>query len=101
MTKTIQFAKFGSIDPKKVKTAVYNRIDFELPEWLWDKIDSSFGECWNEEIGLRGWVHEGQIEKFIHKKLHNENIIFDYSKIERIVKIIYDYIEMSGGFLDD
>lgn len=101
MTKTIQFAKSGSIDPEKVKTAVYNRIDFDLPEWLWDKIDSSFGECWNEEIGLRGWVHEGQMEKFIYKKLQDESILFDYVKIERIVKIIYDYIEMSGGFLDD
>jgi hypothetical protein len=101
MTKTIQFSKSGSIDPEKVKTTVYNRIDFDLPEWLWDKIDSAFGECWNEEIGLRGWVYEGQIEKFIYKKLQEENILFDYSKTERIVKIIYDYIGMSGGFLDD
>ncbi len=100
MTKTIQFAKSGEIDPEKVKNAVYNRIDFDLPEWLWVKIDNAFGECWNKEIGLRGWVHEGQMEKFIYKNLQDENIMFDYSKIEQIVKIIYDYIEMSGGFLD-
>lgn len=101
MTKTVQFAKTGEIDPKKVKSAVYNRIDFDLPDWLWDKIDNAFGECWNEEIGLRGRVHEGQIEKFIYKKLQDENILFDYAKIERIVKIIYDYIDMSGGFLEE
>lgn len=34
MTKTVQFAKSGEIDPEKVKNAVYNRIDFDLPEWL-------------------------------------------------------------------
>lgn len=60
MTKTVQFAKSGEIDPAKVKSAVYIRIDFDLPEWIWDKIDNAFGECWNKEIGLRGWVHEGQ-----------------------------------------
>lgn len=101
MTKTIQFAKSGYIDPDKVKIAVYNRIDFELPDLLWDKISNAFGECWNNEIGLRGWIHEGQIEKFIYEKLKADNILFDFQRIEEIVQIIFDYIEMTGGFLDE
>lgn len=100
MAKTVQFAKSGEINPEKVKNAVYNRIDFELPEWLWVKIDTAFATCWNNEIGLRGWVHENQIETAISKKLKQENIMFDYDKINRIVKIMYEYIEMTGGFLD-
>ena len=34
MIKKVHFAKSGEIEPKKVKNAVYNRIDFDLPEWL-------------------------------------------------------------------
>jgi len=101
MSKIIKFAKDGFIDPEKVKSAVYNRIDFDLSENIWENIDFAFGECWNNEIGLRGWIHEGQIEKYIFKYLQTQKILFEYSKVERIVKIIFDYISISGGYLDD
>jgi len=100
MPKTIPFSKSGVIDPEQVKAAVYNQIDFELPQWLWVKIDQAFSECWNNEIGVRGWVHEGQLENYIYNSLHEQNIMFEYVKIVQIVKIIYGYIEMSGGFLE-
>lgn len=99
--KVIPFANEGIIDPPKVKNAVYNRIDFELPEHIWLKIESAFAECWNERIGIGGDVYENQIENYINQKLKEGNTIFDTEKTRQIVKIIYDYIEMSGGFLDD
>ena len=101
MSKTINFSNDGQIDPMHVKAAVYNRIDFELPEETWEEIDNGFAECWNNEIGIRGWIHEGQIEKFIYNYLKEKKIIFDYPKIEQIVKIIFDYIKMTGGYLKE
>ena len=101
MAKSILFSNRGEINHQKVKNAVFNRIDFDLPESIWDEIDNGFRICWNEEIGLRGWIYEGEIEKSIGKYLKNQKILIDYDKIEKIVGIMLDYIEMSGGFLNE
>ena len=101
MEKIIRFSNEGEIDPLKVKIAVYSRIDFALPESFWDEIDNGFRICWNEEIGLRGWIYEGEIEKSIGNYLKNQKILIDDDKIEKIVGIMLDYIEMSGGFLNE
>ena len=52
MGKVVKFSNDGKIDPDRVKIAVYNRIDFELPEDLWNKIDSLFAQCWNTRLDL-------------------------------------------------
>jgi len=99
--KTIRFSKEGGISAQNVKESVYSRIDFELPEHIWNEINAAFADCWNNVIGVTGWVHEGQIEKYIYDQLKSKRILFDYDKIERIVKIMYDYISMTGGWLED
>ena len=101
MTKIIAFSNEGEIDPEKVKKAVYSRIDFNLPEGVWDEIDNGFRNVWNDDIGLRGWIYEGEIEKSIYSHLKSCKILIDFDKIENIVGIILDYIKMSGGFLED
>ena len=101
MTKIIAFSNGGEINPEKVKNAVYNRIDFNLPESVWDEIDNGFRNVWNDEIGLRGWIYEGAIEKSIYYHLKSCKILIDFDKLEKIVGIILDYIKMSGGFLED
>ena len=85
MGKVVSFSNKGQIDPTKVKVAVYNRIDFELPQNYWEEIDDAFRECWNVEIGIRGWVHERQIEDYIYNHLKIMGIIFEYEKVERVV----------------
>jgi hypothetical protein len=97
----IKFSKEGTISAKKVKESVYSRINFELPEQIWNEIDYAFGECWNNVIGITGEVNEGQIENYIFNHLKKQRIIFEFEKVEKIVKIIYDYITMTGGWLDD
>lgn len=101
MTIVIAFSNDGEIDPEKVKNAVYSRIDFNLPEDVWDEIDNGFRNVWNNEIGLRGWIYEGVIEKSIHNHLKSCKILIDLEKLEKIVAIILDYIRISGGFLED
>jgi len=101
MEKIIRFSNEGEIDPQKVKNAVYSRIDFALPEIFWDEIDNGFRICWNEEIGLRGWIYEGEIEKSIGNYLKNQKILISDDQIEKIVGIMLDNIEISGGFLNE
>ena len=101
MPTIINFSNKGEIDPEKVKQTVYNRIDFELSELLWDEIDTAFRDCWNNVIGLRGYIYEGQIEQQIYSHLKSRKIIIDYEKVEIITKIIFDYISITGGLLDD
>ncbi|MEI6822782.1 MAG: hypothetical protein WCL51_12680 [Bacteroidota bacterium] len=101
MGKEIKFSNDGELDPEKVKIAVFNQIDFALSEYVWSEINNAFSICWNDEIGIRGWIYEGQIEKSIYNYLINQKILIDYDKIEKIVEIILDYIKITGGFLKD
>ena len=100
-TKTVCFSKSGEIDPERVKQAVLSQINFVLPENIWNEIDTAFGECWNNEIGIRGWVHENQIENYINEHLRKKKILFEYEKIEIITKIIHEYLKKIGAYLDE
>jgi hypothetical protein len=101
MAKTINYSNEGEIKSSKVKIAVYNRIDFDLPENLWYKIDNLFAEYWNDIIGLRGVIYENQIEQYVYNGLKKERIIFSYDKVAKIVGIIHDYIKMTGGYIKE
>ena len=100
-SKTIIFSKSGEIDPEIVKQAVYSQINFVLPKDIWDEINTAFGECWNNEIGIRGWVHENQIENYIDEHLRKKKILFEYAKIETITKIIHNHLENISAYLDE
>lgn len=89
------------IDSGKAKRAVYNRIKFELPNYLWNEIDTAFGDCWNNVIGMGEYIYEGQIEQHIYNHMKSRKIIFEYEKVEIITKIIFDYMWMTGGLSDD
>ena len=88
-------------DPRQAKRAVYNRIKFELPNYIWDEIDTAFGDCWNNEIEMGEYIYEGQIEQHIYNHMQSRKIIFEYEKVEIIAKIIFDYMWMTGGLSDD
>lgn len=90
-----------TISPKRVKMAVYNRIDFELSEEFWEEIDTAFAECWNEVIGYGNDVYKETIVGYIVGHLKRKRIMLSVDKVDRIVGIILDYIKMTGGFLDE
>lgn len=90
-----------TISPKRVKMAVYNRIDFELSEEFWEEIDTAFAECWNEVIGYGNDVYKETIVGYIVGHLKRKRIMLSVDKVDRIVGIILDYIKMVGGFLDE
>lgn len=90
-----------TISPKRVKMAVYNRIDFELSEEFWEEIDTAFAECWNEVIGYGNDMYKETIVGYIVGHLKRKRIMLSVDKVDRIVGIILDYIKMVGGFLDE
>lgn len=91
----------GGIDSSKVKRAVYNRIDFPLPESTWEVIDHAFGDCWNNIIGMGGDIYFDKIFDFVDKRLKENRLLLLSNNLARILTIMLDYIEMTGGFLDD
>ncbi len=91
----------GSINADRVKVAVYNRIEFELPIIIWEAIDTAFSNYWNDVIGFGNYVNFEETVNYIDHQLKKKKIMFSYGKLEHIVNIIYDYIEMTGGFLDE
>lgn len=90
-----------SIDPGKVKKAVYARIDFPLPESTWEAIDHAFGDCWNNVIGIGGDIYFDQIFDFVSGHLKKRHILLFPDNLARVLTIMLDHIEMTGGFLDD
>ena len=98
--KTRSLFKNGHINQDNVKSAVFNRINFPLTNKIWKEIDKAFGRCWNKEIGLGGVVYEDFIVQYIYEALVKKKILFEYSRIDKIVEIILDYIKMTGGFMD-
>lgn len=93
--------KENMISPEQVKKAVYNRIDFKLPEEIWEEIDEAFGVCWNKVIGFGNEVDPEFVVDFIAAHLKKKHILLGFEKVKDIVSIILDYIEMTRGFLDD
>lgn len=91
----------GVIDRNRVKIAVYNRIKFDLPIAIWKVIDTAFGDYWNNVIGFGNYIDVEETVNYIDNQLKKKKIMFSYGKLEHIVNIIYDYIEMTGGFLDE
>lgn len=89
------------IDPDKVKKAVYNRIDFELSEDIWEEIDEAFRQYWNNVIGKFGEIGPYGTVNFIADYLKKRHILFQFEKIITIVDIIWDFLEMTGGFLSE
>ena len=90
-----------SIDTDKVKLAVYGRIDYDLPEDIWSLIDDAFGEYWNEVVGFGNEIDETEVVNYIGTCLKKRHVLFQRSRLVQIVNIMFDYIEMTGGFLSD
>lgn len=90
-----------SIDPSKIKQAVYNRIDFPLPESTWNAIDEAFGDYWNNVLGIGGDIYFNQFFDFIRDRLKEKHILLLPDNLGQVLTIMFDFIEMIGGFLDD
>ena len=90
-----------TIDSERVKCAVYNRIDYDLPEEVWKEIDEAFGVCWNEVIGFGNEVDRTEVINYVADRLRKRKVMILESRLTRILDIMFDYIKMVGGFIDE
>ena len=66
---------------------VLSKIDYELPDEIWDEINEGFAYYWDEEVGIGN---------------DSAGILFPYDKLGEIMEILFDFIEqIPGAFLDD
>ncbi len=91
----------GVIDSERVKHAVNNRIDFELPEEVWEEISEAFGVCWNEVIGFGNEVDRMEVINYVSDWLRKRKIVILESRLTRILDIMFECIRMIGGFWDE
>lgn len=81
---------------------VLSKIDFELPDEIWDAINDGFAYYWDFEVGFGNYADFDDTCRSINKHLESANIIYPYDKLEIIVNIIYDFMEeIPGVFLDE
>ena len=87
--------------PRQLKSKVYNRIDFELPDKAWWEIYSAFIVYWDKAIGTGEPIDWTAITSYIAGHLKRKRILLDLKKIIRIVDIIHEYVIAEFSPSDD
>jgi len=88
------------IEADLVHQFILEHIDFDLPGVIWTSIDSSFAEIWNNQLGVGRYFYCDEIEKSVTDDLLSKNIFFPEGYIRQIVKLMLEYIEKNGGFME-
>ena len=92
----------GAFSEPILHRVVLSKIDFELPDEIWDEINEGFAYYWDEEVGFGNDVFFVDACVSIQKHLDSTGILFPYDKLEQIMEILFDFIEqIPGAFLDD
>ena len=68
---------------------------------IWNAIDDAFGDYWNNVLGMGGDIYFDQFFDFISDRLKEKHILLLPDNLGQILTIMFDFIEMIGGFLDD
>ena len=81
---------------------VLSKIDFELPDKIWDEINEGFANYWDVEVGFGNDVYFDDACVSIQKHLDSVRILFPYDKLGQIMEILFGFIEqIPGALLDD
>lgn len=91
----------GPIEGALVKTFLRQRLSFSLPDHIWDEVDNSFRQIWNELLGYGAWFYWDEITEMMFSDLTSRQILMAYEQVDEIATLILTYMEENGGFLDD
>lgn len=92
----------GAFSEPILHRLVLSKIDFELPDEIWDEINEGFAYYWDEEVGIGNDVYFGDACVSVQRHLDSAGILFPYDKLGEIMEILFDFIEqIHGAFLDD
>jgi hypothetical protein len=81
---------------------VLSKIDFELPDEVWDAINDGFSYYWNEKVGFGNTPYFNDACDTIFANIKKCGLIFPFDNVVKIVDIMFDFIEqIPGATLDD
>ena len=78
---------------------VLSKIDFDLPDEIWNEIDAGFANYWNDEVGEGNEVYFDSACNSIQKHLNSLGMLYPYEKVATILDIMFDFIENIPGAL--
>jgi len=92
----------GAFSEPVLHKLVLSKIDFELPDNVWEAINDGFGHFWDVEVGIGNDFYFFDACHSIQKHLDSVGVLFPCEKLATILEIMFDFIEqIPGAFLDD
>ena len=92
----------GAFSEPVLHKVVLSKIDFELPNKVWNEINEGFGYYWNVKVGLGNEVFFAEAYSSILTHLELKGILLPYEHLWTILEAIFDFIEkIPGAFIGD
>ena len=85
--------------PEVLKMVIENDLGHELQPNIWKAFDDAFTDYWDKELGVGTWFYYDQMAPFIHEKMKEKRILVSYEYIEKMCKIVLDFIEQIPGVI--
>jgi len=94
------------------KGYVYQNIDFNLPENLWEMIENVFSYIWNEKLGVGGHFYWEEVSTLVYNgvkqqleypfwEIEKQHVLLPFERVDKIVTLILTYIESTpSGMLE-
>ena len=83
--------------PEVLKMVIENDLGHEIEPHFWKAFDDAFAECWDHELGVGTWFYYDQMAPSIYEKIKAKKILVSYEYIEKMCKIVLDFIEQIPG----
>ena len=85
--------------PEVLKMVIEDRLGSELQPILLEAFDDAFTDYWDKELGVGTWFYFDQMPPFIYEKMKEKRILVSYECIEKMCKIVLDFIEQIPGVI--
>lgn len=90
----------NTISAEEMKVFIFNQINFSLSEEQWALINVSFGDYWNNKVGIGGYFYWDEVSAYIYSKIIEDRQLISKNNIEIIVNLMLSKIEKDGGFME-
>lgn len=97
--KLISPMREDAFTPEVLKMVIEDHLGTELQPILWEAFDDAFTDYWDKELGVGTWFYFDQMAPFIYEKMKEKRILVSYEYIEKMCKIVLDFIEQIPGVI--
>ena len=95
--KLISPMREDAFTPEVLRMVVEDNLGSEFRPYLWEAFDEAFTDYWDNELGVGTWFYYDQMAPFIYEKIKERRILVSYEYIEKMCKIVLDFIEQIPG----